>query len=158
MSAADLIERALARTRAAGAAAADARLVQGDSVEARVRDTEIDFVKQAREQGARLVIVDPKRTKIAEQCDLFLQVQPGTDVVLALAMAAELERRGAHDRGFIERWVYGHDAYMAAARAHTPERVAEAIGAGRAARLAGRIPRLRYAQASSPETGMPDLR
>ena len=52
----------------------------------------IHAARKAR--GARLVVVDPKRTRIAEQADLFIQTRPGTDVVLALAMAAELERRG----------------------------------------------------------------
>ena len=83
--------------------------------------------------GARLIVVDPKRTRIAEQADLFIQIRPGTDAVLALAMAAELERRGAHDRAFIDRWVDGCDAYMAHARAHTPEMVAEVCGIDRAA-------------------------
>ena len=53
--------------------------------------------------------------------------------MLALALAAELERCGAHDRAFIERWVDGCDAYMAHARAHTPEMVAEVCGVDRAA-------------------------
>ena len=85
-----------------------------------------------REVGARLIVVDPKRTRIAEQADLFIQIRPGTDVVLALAMAAELERRGAHDRAFIERWVDGYEAYMAHARRHTPEMVADICGVDRA--------------------------
>jgi len=76
----------------------------------------IRVIKKAREQGARIVIVDPKRIKAAEQCDLFLQIQPGTDVVLALAAAAELERRSALDKAFIDRWTLGFDAYMAEAR------------------------------------------
>ena len=86
-----------------------------------------------REAGARLVVVDPKRTRIAEQADLFIQIRPGTDVVFALAMAAELERHGAHDHAFIDRWVDGYDAYMAHARTHTPEMVAEVCGVDRAA-------------------------
>ena len=66
--------------------------------------------------GARLIVVDPKRMRIAEQADLFVQIRPGTDVVFALAMAAELERRGGHDHAFIERWVDGYDAYRAGCR------------------------------------------
>ena len=53
------------------------------------------------------MVVDPKRTKIAEQADLHVALRPGTDVVLAWALAAELERRGALDRAFIERHVDG---------------------------------------------------
>ena len=90
-------------------------------------------IKAARRTGgARLIVIDPKRTRIAEQADLFIQIRPGTDVVLALAMAAELERLGAHDRAFMERWVEGHDAYMAHARAYTPEMAADICGVDRA--------------------------
>ncbi|HJP09197.1 MAG TPA: molybdopterin-dependent oxidoreductase [Arenicellales bacterium] len=91
-------------------------------------------IKAARDaNGARLVIVDPKRTRIAEQADLFIQIRPGTDVILALALASELEQRGAHDLPFIERWVSGADAYMAEARKHTPGQVAEVCGIDRKA-------------------------
>src|SRR6267142_1411545 len=51
-------------------------------------------IDRARRNGAKLVVVDPKRTKIAERADLHLPIRPGTDVVLAWAIAAELERRG----------------------------------------------------------------
>jgi anaerobic selenocysteine-containing dehydrogenase len=75
------------------------------------------IVQTARSRGAQLVVVDPKRTRIAVQAQLFVQIRPGTDVVLA--MAAELERRGAFDQTFIERWVEGVDAFMAEARQYT---------------------------------------
>lgn len=76
----------------------------------------VRVMKKARESGARVVIVDPKRIKVAEQCDLFLQIHPGTDVVLAMAAAAELERRDSLDRAFIDAWTIGFDRYMAEAR------------------------------------------
>ncbi len=85
-------------------------------------------IKAARSQGGRLIVIDPKRTKIAEQADLHLQIQPGSDVVLGLALAAELERRGAFDPAFITEWVSGFDAYMAEARRHGPDEVAEICG------------------------------
>ena len=73
-------------------------------------------IKVARDRGAKTVVIDPKRTKIAEQADLHLQIYPGTDVILAMALAAELERRGALDSGFIGEWTLGFEKYMAAAR------------------------------------------
>jgi anaerobic selenocysteine-containing dehydrogenase len=85
-------------------------------------------IKTARQRGARLVVIDPKRTKIAEQADLFLQIKPGSDVVLGLALAAALEGRGAFDRPFLERWVSGLDAYMAEARHYGVEEVSEICG------------------------------
>ncbi len=58
-------------------------------------------IKAARERGARLVVVDPKRTKIAEQAHLYLQPRPGADVVLAMAVASELEKQQKLNKPFI---------------------------------------------------------
>ena len=53
----------------------------------------VRVIKTARENhGAKLVVIDPKRTRIAEQADLFIQIQPGTDVILALS---DVRRTGA---------------------------------------------------------------
>jgi anaerobic selenocysteine-containing dehydrogenase len=70
------------------------------------------IINGARRNGAKLVVVDPRRTKIAEQADLHLAIFPGTDVLLAWAVTNELERRGALDREFIERHVHGFEEYM----------------------------------------------
>ena len=89
-------------------------------------------IKQAREQGARLIVVDPKRTRIAEQAQLYLQIEPGTDVVLALAVAAEIERRGQVNEAFINQWVSGYDAFMKSAREYTLDQAAEICKVARA--------------------------
>jgi anaerobic selenocysteine-containing dehydrogenase len=73
-------------------------------------------VNEARRRGAKLVVVDPRRTKIAEQADLHLAVRPGTDVVLAWAVTSELERRGGLDLAFIAQHVHGFEPYMERAR------------------------------------------
>jgi len=85
-------------------------------------------VNQARKNGAKLVVVDPKRTKIAEQCDMFVQIRPGSDVVLAMALAAELERRRGLDMPFIKQWVAGFEPYMQAARGYSVQDVVEKCG------------------------------
>jgi anaerobic selenocysteine-containing dehydrogenase len=85
-------------------------------------------VRQALRKGGRLVVVDPLRTKIAEQADLHLALLPGTDVVLCFALANELERLGAHDHAFIAANVHGYDEFMTVARAWTVERAAEVCG------------------------------
>ena len=83
---------------------------------------------QARRAGGRVVVVDPVRTKAAELADLHLALQPGTDVLLGFALATELQALGAHDRDFIDRHVYGYEAYMARACAWTAERAAAVCG------------------------------
>ena len=79
----------------------------------------VPIINRARRAGAKLVIVDTRRTKIAEQADLHLAIRPGTDVILAWAMAADLERQGGLDREFIARHVDGFEDYMALARRYT---------------------------------------
>jgi anaerobic selenocysteine-containing dehydrogenase len=74
------------------------------------------IINRARRRGARLAVVDPLRTKIATQADLHVALAPGTDVILAWAVAAEIERRGGLDRDFIERHVEGFEAFMNEAR------------------------------------------
>jgi anaerobic selenocysteine-containing dehydrogenase len=86
------------------------------------------LIDRARKVGARLVVVDPKRTKIAERADLHLAVTPGTDVVLAWAIAAELERAGGLDRAFIDGHVAGFEEFMARARAWTIPAAARECG------------------------------
>jgi len=81
------------------------------------------ILKDARVRGAKVVIVDPKRIKVAEQCDLHIHIHPGTDVILAMALAAELDRRGALDKTFIDEWTIGFDAFMQQARLYSVEDV-----------------------------------
>jgi anaerobic selenocysteine-containing dehydrogenase len=85
-------------------------------------------INAAKRNGARLVVIDPRLVKVAEQAHLHLPVRPGTDVVLAWALAVELERIGGLDHAFIREHVLGFDAYMEAARAYPPERAAEICG------------------------------
>jgi len=85
-------------------------------------------ISESRRHGGRLVVVDPLRTKIAELADLHLAPLPGTDVVLAFALASELEQRGAHRHAFIESHVLGYEAFMQQARQWTVSRAADVCG------------------------------
>jgi len=85
-------------------------------------------INAARRRGAKLIVVDPRRTRVAEQAELHLPVRPGTDVVLAWAIAVELERLGGLDHAFIAKHVLGFEPFMAAAREYPPERAAQIWG------------------------------
>ena len=73
----------------------------------------VSHIKQAQKHGARLVVIDPRRTPLARQADLHLAVRPGTDVVVALALIRELFARGYADDGVPRR---AHDRRRRAAR------------------------------------------
>jgi anaerobic selenocysteine-containing dehydrogenase len=85
-------------------------------------------IRRSMRAGGKLIAVDPKRTKIAAQADLHLQLRPGTDVLLAWAMAVEFERIGAIDKSFVGENVLGFDEYMALAREWPVERAAKECG------------------------------
>ena len=58
----------------------------------------------ARARGAKLLVVDPARTRYAADADLWLRVGPGTDAALALGLARCLITSGAYDQSFVRRW------------------------------------------------------
>ena len=62
---------------------------------------------EAVNRGARLIVVDPRRTGIAKKANLWLQVRPGTDAALALGIAHVMIERGWYDREFIRTWTNG---------------------------------------------------
>jgi anaerobic selenocysteine-containing dehydrogenase len=86
------------------------------------------LVNRARRAGARLIVVDPRRTAMAARADLHIAVNPGTDVVLALAMARVMHEEGLLASNFLAAHVDGVDEYLAAAEPWTLERAADVCG------------------------------
>ena len=86
------------------------------------------LIKKAKANGARLVVIDPKRIKISEQADMYLAVKPGMDLILAWAVAVELEKRGAFDQAFVLQHVLGAEEFMGNARQYTLAESAELRG------------------------------
>ncbi len=81
-------------------------------------------------RGARMVVVDPRRTMTGEEADLFLPLQPGTDTALFSGLLAHLAERGGLDRTYIEAHTTGFDRALERARqiAPTPRATAETTG------------------------------
>ena len=78
-----------------------------------------------REFGAKVVVVDPRATATAQRADLHLAVRPGTDVVLAFAVARELAARDLIAHEFVAEHATGIEAFLAAADAYPVARAAE---------------------------------
>jgi anaerobic selenocysteine-containing dehydrogenase len=86
------------------------------------------FVKEARSNGARLIVIDPYRTRTAALADWHIAIRPGTDVMLALGMMHVILNEGLHDRQYIAEMTHGFDRLAERARGYTPERVAACTG------------------------------
>ncbi len=86
------------------------------------------LAQQARRAGARLVCIDPRRTETAEKCDEHVQLQPGTDAALALAMMHELVVNDWLDHDYIARHTLGWEALRERALQWPPERAAAVCG------------------------------
>jgi len=86
------------------------------------------LVQHAVAAGAKVVVIDPRRTAMAKRADLHLAVRPGTDTVLAFAIANHWARNGHLDREFSDAHATGADEFLAAAAEWTVERAAEVTG------------------------------
>ena len=86
------------------------------------------FIEEARRDGAKLVVIDPYRTRTAAAADWHLPINPGTDVALAMGMMHVIVRDGLHDLDYIERFSEGFDELQKRLPEYTPERVAHITG------------------------------
>ncbi|MGZ5848667.1 MAG: molybdopterin-containing oxidoreductase family protein, partial [Ramlibacter sp.] len=86
------------------------------------------LVQEAKRQGAKLVCIDPRRTETAEKCHEHLQIRPGTDAALALALMHELVRNDWLDHDYIAQHTSGWDGLRERAMRWTPERAAAVCG------------------------------
>ena len=62
-------------------------------------------------RGSKLIVVDPRLTWLAAKADLWLQIRPGTDSMLALSMGKYIMENGLYDHEFVEKWCYGFEEY-----------------------------------------------
>lgn len=85
-------------------------------------DGEIQFrAKECLKKGTSLIVVDPRRTSLAEQADIWLQLRPGTDDALALAMLNVIINENIYDKEFVVEWTVGFDQLAKRVSDYTPD-------------------------------------
>lgn len=90
-------------------------IVDSSTVEA------VDALKAARARGAKIIVVDPRRSSSAVMADRWLRVRPGCDLALLLGIAHVLIAEDRYDHGFVQAHTTGFDELARTARAWTPE-------------------------------------
>ena len=86
------------------------------------------FIEEARRKGAKLVVIDPYRTRTAACADWYLPINPGTDCALALAMMHVIIGEGLHDADYVAKYTLGFEQLREKVKAYPPERVAQWTG------------------------------
>ena len=88
------------------------------------------MTRNRRERGARIVVIDPRRTATGDEADLFLAIAPGTDTALFAGLLVHLADVDALDRNYIEANTSGFAAALARARDIAPDIAATAAATG----------------------------
>jgi anaerobic selenocysteine-containing dehydrogenase len=82
-------------------------------------------INQGLKSGAKLIIVDPRRTRLARKADHWLRIRPGTDVALVLCFINIIIEHGLYDKDFVDKWTTGFDKLRDHVSPFTPKRCAE---------------------------------
>jgi len=86
------------------------------------------FVEEARRNGAKLVVIDPYKTRTARVADWHIAINPGTDVALALGMLHIIVRDGLHDADYIAKYTDGFDELQKRLPKYRPQQVSRWTG------------------------------
>lgn len=79
----------------------------------------------ARENGAKVIAIDPRQTQSTAIADIWLKLRPGTDTFLMMAIINYIIQQNLYDREFVEKWCYGFDALRERAKKYTIETAEE---------------------------------
>ncbi|HLJ87147.1 MAG TPA: molybdopterin-dependent oxidoreductase [Candidatus Angelobacter sp.] len=86
------------------------------------------FIEEARRKGAKLVVIDPYKTRTARCADWYLPVNPGTDVALALSMMHVIVKEGLYDADYVAKYTLGFDRLKERVEEYPPARAAQWTG------------------------------
>ncbi len=86
------------------------------------------YLARAIQHGAKIICIDPRRTIIARQADIWLQIRPGTDGALAWGMINHIIENNLYDADFVENQIHGWDAFRERAREYPLDWAAEKTG------------------------------
>src|ERR1700676_5367033 len=86
------------------------------------------FIVEARRKGAKLVVIDPYRTRTAACADWYLPINPGTDAALALGLMNVIIGEKLYDAGYVEPYTLGFDELRETVKDYPPERAAQWTG------------------------------
>ena len=85
-------------------------------------------IRRAQKRGAKLIVLDPRRSENAEQADLWLPLRAGTDAAMCFGWLNVIFEEGLYDSAFVEKWTTGFDAFRERVAEFPLDRVADITG------------------------------
>jgi thiosulfate reductase/polysulfide reductase chain A len=86
-----------------------------------MHNTQVQEFAEAVEQGATIIVVDPRFSVAASKAQYYLAIKPGTDIALLLAWMNVIVTEGLYDKEYVARYGFGFDQFAASVQAYTPE-------------------------------------
>jgi len=83
------------------------------------------WITECLKRGSKLIVIDPRKTWLANRAEIWMQIRPGTDGALALGMLNVIINEKRYDEEFVRKWTHGFDELKARVEQYPPERVAE---------------------------------
>ena len=77
----------------------------------------------AMKNGAKLIVIDPRGTEMAERADIHLQLKPGTDGLLALSMLNVIINENLYDKEFVDKWCIGFEKLKEHVQKYPPKKL-----------------------------------
>lgn len=88
----------------------------------------MNHILQAKENGAKIIVIDPRFSEIARIADEWIPIRPGTDLAFRLALAHVLIHEDLYNKSFVRKFVEGFEQFKASNKDHTPEWAEEITG------------------------------
>lgn len=86
------------------------------------------MILRAKEKGAKLIVADPRQIDLSKYADVYLQIEPGTNVALINAMSNVIYHEGLFDKAYIDTRTEAFEDYVSCIEAYTPEIAALVCG------------------------------
>lgn len=87
-----------------------------------------NMIREATKVWLKLIVIDPRRTREAEEANIWLQLKTGTDGALLMSMIQYIIAEGLYDKAFVDKWCYGFDKLAERVKDFTPEKAAAITG------------------------------
>ncbi len=85
----------------------------------------MDDVLEAKEHGAKLIVIDPKKTETATHADIYASIKPGTDMALLLCLIHTIIKNDLHDHAFVSKYTTGFEKLRESVKDYSPEKTEE---------------------------------